>query len=254
VKTTGGGDDGMAPKMLVEQQGLGIALSSDPTERNQARGRPDTVFMRQPTNRMGVVWILRSTFQAAKTEGDSPYLSDENRKIVVAALEGKLPIYSTSRKDVDIRSLFTLEDEFGIKPIIVGGAETFRIFDSLRERKPTVIFTDLTVGARASSVRGPEGTERRWNLAGQLAHDGVSFCVAGDNMLDQARFACRFGLSRDMAIASITTQPAKVLRLDQQIGSLAVNKDADILAFNGDPMEFTSSIQWVMVNGKVITK
>lgn len=254
VKTTGGGISGDSPVILVEQHGLGIALNSDPTSRNQARGRPDTVFMRQPTNRMGVVWILRSTLHEAKIEGESPYLSEENRTTVLAALEGKMPIYSTSRKDVDIRTLFTLEDEFGIRPVVVGGAETYRIIDAIRERKPTVIFTDMTIGARASSLRGEEGTAKRWNVAGQLAQEGIEFCLAGNNLMDQARFASRFGLSREQAIAAITVQPSKILKIDQQVGSIAVNKDADLIAFNGDPLEFTSAIEWVMVNGKITGK
>lgn len=251
VKTTGGGSNSKAPVVLVEQQGLSIALSSDPTERNQARGRPETVFMRQPTNRMGVMWILRSTFHDVKTNGESPYLSEENRATIQLSLEGKLPIYSSSRKDVDIRSLFTLEDEFGIRPIIVGGAETYRIMDSIRERKPTIVFTDLTIGARGNSLRGEEGTEKRWNLAGQFVQEGVEFCLAGNNLLDQARFASRFGLTREQALASITSQPAKILKLDHQLGMIAESKDADIVAFQGDPLEFTSPIAWVMVNGKV---
>jgi imidazolonepropionase-like amidohydrolase len=254
VKTTGGGASGAEVLMLADQHGLAIALSSDPTLRNQSRGRPDTVFMRQPTNRMGVVWILRSTLHQTKTDGESPYLSVENRAIISAALDGKMPIYSTSRKDVDIRSLFTLQDEFGIQPIVIGGSETYRIIDAIRERKPTIVLTEQAVGARASSLRGQEGTEKRWNLAGQLAQDGIEFCLAGGNLLDQARFASRFGLSREQAIAAITLQPAKILKLDQQLGSISVNKDADILAFNGDPLEFTSGLQWVMVNGKVSTK
>lgn len=254
VKTTGGGTSGTDASMLVDQHGLAIALSSDPTLRNQSRGRPDTVFMRQPTNRMGVVWILRSTLHQTKSDGESPYLSAENRAIVSAALEGKMPIYSTSRKDVDIRSLFSLQDEFGIQPIVIGGSETYRIIDAIRERKPTIVLTDLAVAARANSLRGQEGTEKRWNLSGQLAQDGIEFCLAGGNLLDQARFASRFGLSREQAIAAVTSQPAKILKLDQQVGSISVNKDADILAFNGDPLEFTSAIQWVMVNGKVSTK
>jgi imidazolonepropionase-like amidohydrolase len=254
VKTTGGGASGAEVLMLADQHGLAIALSSDPTLRNQSRGRPDTVFMRQPTNRMGVVWILRSTLHQTKTDGESPYLSVENRAIISAALDGKMPIYSTSRKDVDIRSLFTLQDEFGIQPIVIGGSETYRIIDAIRERKPTIVLTEQAVGARASSLRGQEGTEKRWNLAGQLAQDGIEFCLAGGNLLDQARFASRFGLSREQAIAAITLQPAKILKLDQQLGSISVNKDADILAFNGDPLEFTSGLQWVMLNGKVSTK
>ncbi|MFN7842017.1 MAG: amidohydrolase family protein [Pirellula sp.] len=251
VKVSGGGDTGSKPAVLTEKHGLTIALSSDPTSRNQARGRPDSIFMRQPTNRMGVVWILRSALH--KTQNDQPasFLTPESRAIIASAVKGELPIYSVSRIDVDIRSTFTLQDEFGVRPIIVGGDEAYRILDDIKERKPSIIYTDLTSRSSTSGLRGPEGTERRWNVASQFAASGIDFCLAGTDLLDQARFATRFGLDRNHALKSITLSPAKILKVDQQVGSIENNKDADLVAFNGDPLEFTSAMKWVMVNGKI---
>jgi imidazolonepropionase-like amidohydrolase len=251
VKVSGGGNDGQKPSVLMEKHGLTIALSSDPTSRNQARGRPDSIFMRQPTNRMGVVWILRSALH--KTQNDQPasFLSPENRAIIASAMKGDLPLYSVSRKDVDIRSTFTLQDEFGVRPIIVGGDEAYRIIAEVVDRKPSIIYTDLTSRSSSSGLRGPEGTERRWNVASQFAAAELEFCLAGSELLDQARFATRFGLDRHQALKSITLSPAKILKVDQHVGSIESNKDADLIAFNGDPLEFTSAMQWVMVNGKI---
>ncbi|MCU0710728.1 MAG: amidohydrolase family protein [Pirellula sp.] len=251
IKISGGGHSQDKPTVLTEKHGLTIALSSDPTSRNQARGRPDTIFMRQPTNRMGVVWILRSAMH--KTQNDQPasFLTPESRSIIASAMKGELPIYSVSRKDVDIRSTFVLQDEFGVRPIIIGGDEAYRIMADIIERKPSIIYTDLTSRSSSAGLRGPEGTERRWNVASQFAAAGIDFCLAGSELLDQARFATRFGLDRNQAMKSITLSPAKILKIDQQVGSIETNKDADLIAFNGDPLEFTSSIQWVMVNGKI---
>lgn len=251
VKVSGGGSDANKPSLVMEKHGLTIALSSDPTSRNQARGRPDSIFMRQPTNRMGVVWILRSALHKTQNEQPASFLTPENRAIIASAMKGDLPIYSVSRKDVDIRSTFTLQDEFGVRPIIVGGDEAYRIIAEVVDRKPTIIYTDLTSRSSSSGLRGPEGTERRWNVASQFAKEGIEFCLAGSDLLDQARFATRFGLDRNQALKSITLSPAKILKVDQQVGSIENNKDADLIAFNGDPLEFTSAMQWVMVNGKI---
>ena len=251
VKVSGGGSDANKPSLVMEKHGLTIALSSDPTSRNQARGRPDSIFMRQPTNRMGVVWILRSALHKTQNEQPASFLTPENRAIIASAMKGDLPIYSVSRKDVDIRSTFTLQDEFGVRPIIVGGDEAYRIIAEVVDRKPTIIYTDLTSRSSSSGLRGPEGTERRWNVASQFAKEGIEFCLAGSDLLDQARFATRFGLDRNQALKSITLSPAKILKVEQQVGSIENNKDADLIAFNGDPLEFTSAMQWVMVNGKI---
>ncbi len=244
VKLSGNGPTHDKPTVLNEKHGLTIALSSDPTLRNQSRGRPDSIFMRQPTNRMGVVWILRSALHKTQTEQNASFLTPESRAIIASAMKGDLPIYSVSRKDVDIRSTFVLQDEFGVRPTIVGGDEAYRIMEDIVERKPSIIYTDLTSRSSAAGLRGPEGTERRWNVASQFASAGINFCLAGSELLDQARFATRYGLDRSQALQSITLSPAKILKIDQQVGSIESGKDADLVAFNGDPLEFTSAISW----------
>src|SRR5262245_5889527 len=62
VKTAGEKDR----RVVRRDAGLVITVASDPQSRNQARSRPDTIYVRQPTNRMGVIWLLRSTFAGAK--------------------------------------------------------------------------------------------------------------------------------------------------------------------------------------------
>ncbi len=249
VKTSGQGSNASEPFVLVPEHGLAIALCSDPTSRNQARNRPESIFMRQPTNRMGVMWILRSSFQKAQDNRLTPDLTAKTSPILQRALRGELPLFTVSRSQVDIESCFKLQDEFGLKSTIVGGDEAYRILDTLSKRKPTLIFTGLATGSSLRALRGPEGTERRWNVAGPLQTADIPFCLAGENLLDQMRFAVRFGLERQSALESVTIEPAKILKLDPQIGSIAVGKDADLIAFQGDPLEFTSPIVWTMVQG-----
>lgn len=253
VKTAGEGDRYQSPYLVKKDVGLTIALCTDPTGRNQARGRPDTVFMRQPTNRMGVVWILRSSFQKAKESKTTDELDESKLAIVRKALDESLPLFSVSRTEVDMQSCFTLQNEFGVQPIIIGGDEAYRIMDTILERKPKIIFTGLSSTARTSGLRGDEGTARRWNVLGQLEKTEASFCIAGDQLLDQARFAHRFGLSREAALKSITLSPATILKIESKVGSLRQGKDADIVAMDSDPMEFSSAIQWTMVDGKLIS-
>ena len=49
----------------------------------------------------------------------------------------------------------------------------------------------------------------------------------------------------------ITASAAKILSIDDRVGSLAPGKDADIVVFDGDPFEYTSHVQTVLVDGAV---
>jgi len=237
VKTMDHGDS-----ILVEDGAMLAAMCNDPASRNFSRSRPDTIYVRQPTNRMGVVWILRNTFNKAKRS------TDENAYTKLKeTVSAKRPLMMVSRMSYDIDTVGTLADEFGFKPILVGCEEAYKVKEELIERDyPLVLKYD-----NPGTTRGAEGSELCWNNPGILAQAGLTFAIAGDNLLEKARFARRFGLDADVALASITSTPAKIIGVSDRVGKIAAGFDADLIALSGEPLELTTSIRWVMVNGKL---
>ncbi len=238
-------------RVLNAEQGVLLAISSDPTSGNRSRSRPDSIYVRQPTNRMGVVWIIRNSLHQVKMGTASTALAPKTTEILQGMLDGSRPVLSLSRTDYDIRSALELGDDYGFLPTIYGGDEVYRLLDEFIERKAAVVFTALTANSAGRSLRGAEGTELRWNVPGKLHSAGIAFCLAGDNLLAQAQFAVRFGLPRQQALAAITLMPAKILNLDERLGSITTGKDADLVALSGDPMQPTSLVEWTMVGGKI---
>jgi imidazolonepropionase-like amidohydrolase len=226
-----------------------LAVCSDPTSRNRARARPDGIYMRQPTNRMGVVWIIRSSFSRIRSGGAVDGADPMATSLLKEILSGKRKSLAVSRTDFDIRSALDLGDEFGFKPTIYGGDEVYRIIDEFKKRDAKVVYTALA--RSAASSRGSEGTALRWNVPGKLTEAKVPFCLAGEALLDQARFALRFGLTPEQSLAAVTLRPAEILGLSDRIGSISTEKDADMVALNGDPLQPTSGITWTMVGGKI---
>jgi hypothetical protein len=197
---------------------------------------------------MGVVWIVRSTLHQAN-RGDSPRGIDPDTQTLLSELLNKQrTVISVSRTDFDIRSALDLGDEFGFQPVIYGGDEVYRIVDEFKERGGKLVYTALATST--ASLRGQEGTELRWNVPGKLAEEEIEFCLAGDALLDQARFAVRFGLDPKSAFASITSRPAEMIGQADRIGTISVGKDADLVGLSGHPLKPTSGVQWTMVGGK----
>ncbi|MFP6615730.1 MAG: amidohydrolase family protein, partial [Candidatus Hydrogenedentota bacterium] len=238
VKTTGNDFD---QRIVKQDTGLVITLASDPRSRNRSRSRPDSIYVRQPTNRMGVVWMLRSSMQGAAAKADST-------DVLAEALSGKRRIYCVSRTHFDIESVLRVADEFDFSPVIVGGEESYQLAASLAERKLPVILGPL----RTTLSAGAEGTDPAWNRAGVLHKAGVVIAMSGADLLEQARFAVRFGLPEDIALRAITIEPAKLLGIEQRVGSLAAGRDADLVVLDGDPFEFTTNVQAVIVDGTLI--
>ena len=65
----------------------------------------------------------------------------------------------------------------------------------------------------------------------------------------EAAVAVSYGFPFDEALKAITLNPAKLLGIDKQVGSIEVGKDADLVLFNGDPFEYTTKVCTVFIDG-----
>jgi imidazolonepropionase-like amidohydrolase len=225
-------------RVVKADHSLVITLASDPGNGNNSRNRPDSIYNRQPTNRMGVVWILREEFARAKAHPGGP-LSD--------ALASKRPVVCVSRADVDISAALRLKQEFPMAMTIAGGHEAYKMKAELAAAKVPVLLAPLT----STPGTGPEGTETVLNLAGTLHEADVALALTGGKLLEQARLAARFGMPKDAALAAITSMPANILELYKRLGVIAEGRDADLVALSGDPFDLTTSVRWTMIDGVI---
>jgi imidazolonepropionase-like amidohydrolase len=237
VKTAG--DPGK--RVVRGDHALVVTLASDPSNRNSARNRPDSIYNRQPTNRMGVVWMLRAEFARAKQS------TDKETALVRDALAGKRPVDCVSRLDADLVAALRLRQEYPMQLTIAGAHEAYKLKDELAAAKVPVLLGQLST----TPGNGPEQTETILNTAGELQAAGVSVALTGGRLLEQMRFAARFGLKPDAALASVTATPAKLLGVDQRLGTIARGKDADLVALSGDPFDLTSTVRWTMIDGVI---
>jgi len=226
-----------AERVVKPDVALAVAMGVDPTNRNSARGRPDSIYMRQPTNRMGVVWMLRSSLQKAKVDPKAD---------LQPALDSKKPFFCTAHVAADIEAVVRLSNEFGFRPIVVGGEEAYQVPEVLAQSKTPVVLR--TIGTTTGV--GPEQSDVFWNQAGVLHKAGVTIAIAGDHPLEMARFAVRYGLPADVAMQALTATPAKLLGVDDRVGAIAPGKDADFVVLSGEPFEFTTHVRDAIVNGQ----
>ncbi|MBL8889654.1 MAG: amidohydrolase family protein [Planctomycetaceae bacterium] len=239
---------GATPNWLQRETGLFLSMCNDPTGRNTSRSRPETLYVRQPTNRMGVVWILRSRLHSAQQATATPTTESTTAaaQIMSDMVQGKVRTYAVSRTSYDIETLYRIAKEFGVRPTLVGGDEAYKVLDVLKQEQAALIFTGFSTQAI-----GSEQSQLRWNTPALLANAKIPFALAGDELLSQARLAHRFGLERETALAAITSEPAKILGHEGRVGKIAAGLDADLVAFQGDPLQVTSALEWVMVDGQI---
>ena len=73
--------------------------------------------------------------------------------------------------------------------------------------------------------------------------------VAIDFLVHQATFAVKHGMDRDDALRAITVNPARIMGLDDRVGSLRPGLDGDVVVWDGDPLDVMSRALRVFVGG-----
>ncbi|MEO0481369.1 MAG: amidohydrolase family protein [Planctomycetota bacterium] len=261
VKTSGN----TVAEMLVEAvSGLRMTMGSEPSAGNRAirGGNPVGIFYRRPTTRMGVVWEARRALYAAQkymeqqtVPGQAEQVGfDPGMEVLAQVLRGEMPVRTTARQEQDIRTALRLADEFGYRTLVEEATEAWRVADELLEAEATVLFSS------PSRETASEGAEVRWFTLNKLANTGVPFAICSGSgvgsrpLMTEATFAVRYGLSREVALAAITSRAAEVLGIEDRVGSLRAGLDADLVVWTGDPFEPTTAVHSVYIAGTEVSR
>jgi len=129
----------------------------------------------------------------------------------------------------------------------------------LYEIKDRLAEADLAVVLEPRLTLQPN-TRRERNIPAELAGAGarVAFIPRSDSVRSHERWMSDVGLivatgmERDKAIAAMTLEPARVLGLEERLGSLDKDKDANLVFWTGDPFEPSSRIAAVMLEGEIV--
>jgi imidazolonepropionase-like amidohydrolase len=261
VKTHGSDPAAM---VLKEDASLRVVMGGEPSMGNRAirGGSVDSMYYRRPTTRMGVVWEARKAFYDAKeamqqTQGAAPPATSPGTEVLTRVLQGKLAVYTTARSEQDIRTALRLADEFGYKTVIDEAQDAHFVVDELAAAKTTVL-----LGAPSATVvagtGGGDGADPRFATVGLLARRGVPFVIttggnlASLDLVREAMFAVRCGLSPAQALDAVTILPARLLGIDARTGSLAAGKDADFVVWSHDPLDPAAVAASVHIDGNPV--
>ncbi|MCW2594998.1 MAG: amidohydrolase [Jatrophihabitans sp.] len=213
-----------------------------------------------PSTRQGVAAVIRDAmtkaqdYQAkrehAAAEG-KPFERDTTSEVLVRVLDGELPWSQHTHRADDIATAIRLADEFGYRLIVNHATEGFLLADVLAERDIPCI-----VGPMFTTRSKVELRERTIANPGRLAAAGVRVAITTDHpvvpinfLVHQATFAVKEGMTRDDALRSITVNPARIMGIDDRVGSLTPGLDGDVVIWDGDPLDVMSRALQVFVHG-----
>jgi imidazolonepropionase-like amidohydrolase len=249
------------PQLLADEVSLRITMGSEPSRGNRAirGGRIDSMYYRRPTTRMGVVWEVRKAFYDAKekleqTAAAGPQGGDPATDVLAKVLQGKLVAYTTARSEQDIRTALRLAEEFGYKTVLDEAQDAYVAIDEIAAAKVTVLLGAPSAENVAGRGAG-DGSQPRFSTVALLARRNVPFVVttgtnaAALDLIREATFAVRFGLTPEQALDAVTVRPAQLLGIADRVGSLAAGKDADFVIWSHDPLDPAAVAESVLIDG-----
>jgi imidazolonepropionase-like amidohydrolase len=180
--------------------------------------------------------------------------TDVRWEAMVPVLRGDLPVWIVADSLLEIESAVSWADKHKLKAVLVGGADAWHYTDLLKQKDiPVVVTSVLSLPGRRDAP-----FDEPFTLPLRLYRAGVKFCIASGgasairNLPYHAAKAAAYGLPKDEALKAITLYPAQIMGVADRVGSLEKGKDATLIVTDGDPLEITTSVYELFIQGRRI--
>ena len=170
---------------------------------------------------------------------------------MIPTIRGEQPVLVEVNSENDIIAALKWIKDNEIKAILTGVAEGWRVADEIAESGVPVV----TGPVISIPTRGSDRYDRAYANAGAMKKAGVTVAIRTnqtENVRDlpfHAAFAAAYGMGRAAALEAITIVPARIMGLENELGSLEVGKMANLFICNGDPFETKTQIEQVFIQG-----
>jgi imidazolonepropionase-like amidohydrolase len=255
IKTVGKRIDKMIIKNPVASK---IAFGENP---KNCYGRED----KMPQTRMAIAGLLRENLKKAEEylEGLELYEEHEDHdkpeydikmESLIPVLRGEVPFKVHAHRADDMFTAIRIAKELNLKLTLDHCTEGHLIYDELLEEGYPVI-----VGPSLSERSKIELRNLTFDTAGILSNAGLEVSIMTDHPVIPVQYlpmcagiAVKHGMEKIKAFEAITINPAKALGIEDRVGSIEVGKDADIVIWDGCPLELQSNVLYTIIDGKIV--
>ena len=211
--------------------------------------------------------LLRNALDEAKVYAAAPrpnaprdqLLNRLDIQALAPVLARTMPLAITTNRESDIRQAIRLASDYRIRVVIVGGAEAWRVAPELAAAGIAVVidpeanlptsFDELGARLDNAALLRKAGVTIAFSVAGGGLH--LSYNV-GLALREGAGIAVANGLPYADALKAITLNPARIWGMDD-FGTLTAGADADVVIWDGDPLEPSSAPAMLFVQGKAVS-
>jgi len=179
---------------------------------------------------------LRDSFKVIKAyakarDEDKNQLVDLRWEAMRPVLKGEVPLYVHADDYRQIEQAIDFANKEKLSIVLVSARDADKAIELIKGNNVPVIFTS----AFGRTWRSDEAIDKAFATPAFLEKSGINYALAIDsnwparNLAFAAGQSIAYGVSPEMALKSITLAPAKILGVDDKMGSLTVGKQANII-------------------------
>lgn len=215
---------------------------------------------KSPSTRMAIAAMLREELFLArqylqkKEKGMKSEEQDFRYECWIPVLLGEIPLKAHVHRADDILTAIRIAEEFHLSMTLDHCSEGHLIVEEVkRSGFPAIVGPDL------ASRNKIEVQNMAFKTVGILNKAGIKTAITTDHPVSLiqslpicAGLAVKAGLAQEEALKSITIYAAQICRVDERVGSLKAGKDADIVIFDGNPLEVATRAMCTLIDGEVV--
>ncbi len=193
--------------------------------------------------------------QAVEKGSTQNFERDLKLEALIPVVEGKLPVLVVAQTARDIRNSVEFCSKQNLKMILAGGTEAWRVKDLLKQKNIPVILGPIMSEPNEEDYP----YDKPMTQPSELAAAGIPIAFASFDtsfsrrLSQQAGNAVAYGLSHDEALRAITVNAAKMLGVDDQLGTIETGKLANIVVTDGDPLEIRTQVRYLFIKGQPVS-
>jgi imidazolonepropionase-like amidohydrolase len=168
-------------------------------------------------------------------------------------LAGEMPLVVEAHRASDIRTLLRLAREYGFRPIVYGGTEAWMVAEELaRERVPVIVKVLQNLPESFEKLGATYENADRLNRAGVPVAITTGDTFRSFTLRQEAGNAVAHGMDHAEAMRAITLYPAQIWGVAEDYGSLEVGKVANVVVWDGDPLELLTPVTNLIIRGQEV--
>src|SRR5437588_2208902 len=179
--------------------------------------------------------------------------SAANLEALLPVLHGQEPFIAYANRRSDIETALRLAREFKLRLVLAGAQEAWQIAGALARAGVPALVEPL------DNIPSYDALGVRYENAALLARAGVKVALMetdthnARNLRQEAGNAVAYGMTWEQALRAVTLSPAWIFGVADRYGSLEPGKVANVVVWSGDPFEFTTGVEHVLIRGKEVS-